>query len=73
MTFQAVTIPPPPGTKTGRELVSYAIEPHRGDAPIKFFVGPKDFDVLTAIGPDVAKAINFGMFTGRSSCRCCGR
>ena len=64
VTFQAITIPPPPGTKTGRDLVSYAIEPHRGDAPIKFFVGPKDFDVLNTIGPDVAKSINFGSILG---------
>jgi len=64
VTFQAITIPPPPGTKTGHELVSYAIEAHDGDAPIKFFVGPKDFDVLNAIGPDVAKSINFGSILG---------
>jgi YidC/Oxa1 family membrane protein insertase len=63
VTFHPVTIPPPAGTKTPRELVSYAIEPARGDAPIRFFVGPKDFDVLTSIGPELAKAIDFGMFT----------
>src|SRR6185295_16909050 len=45
------------------ELVSYTIQPSRGDTPIRFFVGPKDFDVLLAIGPDFAKAIDFGMFT----------
>jgi YidC/Oxa1 family membrane protein insertase len=63
VTFHVVTIPPPAGTKAGRELVSYSIEPKPGDTPIKFFVGPKDFDVLMAIGPDVAKAIDFGIFT----------
>ena len=63
VTFHAVTIPPPTGSKTPRELVSYAIEPIRGDTPIRFFVGPKDFDVLTGIDPDLAKAIDFGMFT----------
>jgi len=63
VTFHPVSIPPPAGTKAARELVSYAIEPNRGDTPIKFFVGPKDFDVLAAIGPDVAKAIDFGVFT----------
>jgi hypothetical protein len=29
---------------------------------IRFFVGPKDFDVLSAIDPELALAINFGMF-----------
>jgi YidC/Oxa1 family membrane protein insertase len=63
VTFHTISIPPPPGTKAGRELVSYAIEPQSADRPIKFFVGPKDFDVLMAIGPDLAKAIDFGIFT----------
>ena len=63
VTFHAVSIPPPPNSKTGRELVSYAIEPKPGDTAIQFFVGPKDFDVLMAIGPDLAKAIDFGIFT----------
>jgi YidC/Oxa1 family membrane protein insertase len=63
VTFQPVTIPPGGGTPTPRELVSYAIQPSRVDAPIRFFVGPKDFDVLTAIDTDLAKAIDFGMFT----------
>jgi YidC/Oxa1 family membrane protein insertase len=62
-TFQPVAIPPPATSKdAARELVSYAVEPQRADG-VKFFVGPKDFDVLTAIDPDLAKAIDFGMFT----------
>jgi YidC/Oxa1 family membrane protein insertase len=61
--FQPVAIPPPTGSKdAARELVSYAVEPQRADT-VKYFVGPKDFDVLTAIDPDLAKAIDFGMFT----------
>jgi YidC/Oxa1 family membrane protein insertase len=64
VTFQQITIPPPPGTKTGRDLVSFAIEPHVAGAPLNVFAGPKDFDVLTAIGPEVAKAINFGSILG---------
>jgi len=63
VTFQPVAIPPPAGsTEAPRELMSFAIEPHRADA-VRFFVGPKDFDVLSAIDPDVAKAIDFGIFT----------
>jgi YidC/Oxa1 family membrane protein insertase len=63
VSFQPVSIPPVGDSKEApRELVSYAIEPHGSDG-VKFFVGPKDFDLLTAIDPDLARAINFGSFT----------
>jgi YidC/Oxa1 family membrane protein insertase len=62
VTFQPVAIPPPAGsTDAPRELVSFTIEPHRAGA-VRFFVGPKDFDVLRAIEPEVAEAIDFGWF-----------
>jgi YidC/Oxa1 family membrane protein insertase len=62
--YLPVAIPPtPPSTNPPRELVSYEVEPKTAGQPIKYFVGPKDFDVLAAIGPDLTKAINFGMFT----------
>ncbi len=61
--FQPVAIPPPSESKdAARELMSYSVEP-QAEVAIRFFVGPKDFDVLTSISTDVAKAINFGMFT----------
>jgi len=59
--YQTVSIPPPPGSKDSREIVSYSILPNDARA-LSFFAGPKDFDVLTAIGPDATRAINFGMF-----------
>jgi len=62
VTFQAVTVPPPAGSKdSARELVSYTVDSRRA-AAVQFFAGPKDFDVLAAIGPDATRAINFGMF-----------
>jgi len=62
VTYQAVAIPPPPPSKDApRDLMSWSIEP-KGTQPVQFFAGPKDFDVLAAIGPDVTRAINFGMF-----------
>ncbi len=61
--YQPVTVPAPVGSKDpGRQLVSYSIEPKAAGEPLKFFAGPKDFDVLTAISPNVAEAINFGYF-----------
>lgn len=62
VTYQPVSIPPPAGTKEDpRELVAYSIEPQHAGA-IKFFAGPKDFDVLAGIGTDLTRAIDFGMF-----------
>jgi YidC/Oxa1 family membrane protein insertase len=61
--YQAVAIPPPPPSKDApRDLVSFSIEPKGAQQQVKFFAGPKDFDVLAALGPDVTRAINFGTF-----------
>jgi YidC/Oxa1 family membrane protein insertase len=63
VTFQPVTIPPPADSKEPpRELVAYSLEPHRADAAVRFFAGPKDFDVLAAIDRDLSRAVDFGMF-----------
>jgi YidC/Oxa1 family membrane protein insertase len=63
ITFQAVSVPLPAGSKPAtRDLLSYAIEPRQGNAAIKFFIGPKDINVLTAIDREFASAINFGRF-----------
>jgi YidC/Oxa1 family membrane protein insertase len=62
--YLPVAIPPaPPSKDPPRELVSYEVEPKTSDQVTRFFVGPKDFDILATIGPDLTKAINFGMFT----------
>ena len=63
ITFQSVSVPLPAGSKPPtRELLSYAIEPRQNGGTLKFFVGPKDLDVLTAIDREFASAINFGRF-----------
>jgi YidC/Oxa1 family membrane protein insertase len=62
VTYRPVSVPPPADSKDPpRDLVSFSIEPSR--TPVKFFVGPKDFDVLASIDRDFTRAINFGMFT----------
>jgi YidC/Oxa1 family membrane protein insertase len=63
VSFQVVTIQPTKAGGATRELVSYTVAREPGDTPLKFFVGPKDFDVLAAIDPEVAKSIDFGIFT----------
>jgi len=62
VTYQPVAIPPADPKGTARDLMAYSVAPQTS-APQKFFIGPKDFDLLTAVDPDVAKAINFGTFT----------
>jgi len=62
VTYEPVATPAPPGSKDpGRTLVSYAIQPAQNH-PVRFFAGPKDFDILAAINTDLTSVINFGMF-----------
>jgi YidC/Oxa1 family membrane protein insertase len=61
--YQPLSIPPPPNTKDPtRDFVSYSLAPARAGDPLTFYVGPKDFGTLKAIGPEYVKAINFGTF-----------
>ena len=45
------------------DLVAFdlTVEPGAGDLP--FFIGPKDFDMLRAVHPDLVRAINFGFLS----------
>jgi YidC/Oxa1 family membrane protein insertase len=62
VTYQPLSIPPPAGSKEQpHELVSLAVQT-RPDTPIKFFAGPKDFDVLASIDREFVRAIDFGWF-----------
>ena len=64
ITYQPVTVPASPDGKiAARALVAYAVEPAKGDTPLKFFIGPKDIDVLSAVDRDAVSAINFGRFS----------
>ena len=64
VSFAPVSIPPPPDSKdAARDLTTFSVEPHEPDTLLTFFAGPKDFDVLSAIDRDLARAIDFGMFT----------
>jgi YidC/Oxa1 family membrane protein insertase len=62
ITFQALSIPPPEGSKESRDLMAYSIEPGHRDQPLRFYVGPKDFDVLASVDRDLVRTIDFGMF-----------
>jgi YidC/Oxa1 family membrane protein insertase len=45
-----------------RDLVDYRVQV-TGDAPLMFFYGPKDFDVLNSTDHEMVRSINFGMFS----------
>ena len=63
ITFQPVTIPPPANSKDAGARAG-GVRDRAADRrrPMKFFVGPKDFDVLAAVDRDLVRAIDFGMF-----------
>jgi YidC/Oxa1 family membrane protein insertase len=63
VSYEHLSIPDPANPKAPRELTAYSLEPRQATQPIKYFIGPKDFDVLAALGPDMTRAINFGMFS----------
>lgn len=60
--YQPVTAAPLPGTGPERRLVSLVLTPTGPAKPVRFFVGPKQFDLLRAADSELVRAINFGMF-----------
>lgn len=57
------TLSVPDGNGKGtHDFVSYAVNPAGAGARLRFFIGPKDFDLLRSVQPDMVRAINFGMF-----------
>jgi YidC/Oxa1 family membrane protein insertase len=57
-------VPPGPGIKPGltRNFIAYSVNVP-GTASLPFFLGPKDFDVLRAVDPQLVRAIDFGIFS----------
>src|SRR5262249_50955557 len=61
VSYQPISVPGPNPKDPPHQFVAYTIEQPSPSA-LKFFVGPKDIDVLSKIAPDMKNAINFGMF-----------
>ncbi len=61
--YHPVSIPGAAPKEPARDFVAYAIDPPADAPTLKYFIGPKDFDVLAQLGPDMTRAINFGMFS----------
>jgi YidC/Oxa1 family membrane protein insertase len=62
--YQQVVVPAPPGqdAKNARDYVAYGVRQRESAEDVRFFFGPKDFDVLEAVDRRLVRAINFGMF-----------
>ena len=45
------------------DLVAFDLTVEPGGGDIHFFIGPKDFDMLRAVHPDLVRAINFGFLS----------
>jgi YidC/Oxa1 family membrane protein insertase len=63
ITYHPVSIAGANPKEPARDFVAYTIDPPGDAADLKYFIGPKDFDVLAPLGPDMTRAINFGMFS----------
>jgi len=63
--YQGLTVPQPVegANATARDLMAYTIDPGPSVQPIKFYIGPKDFDELASIDANFVRAVDFGMFS----------
>lgn len=58
VTYTALTVKTPEGD---RQIVDYRIRV-AGDAPLTFFLGPKEFDLLQRADADLTRTIHLGIF-----------
>ncbi len=62
VTYSSLTVPATPGDGSPRPLVAFSVAYPQPEAGARFFFGPKEFDVLHAVQPDLVRAIDFGVF-----------
>jgi YidC/Oxa1 family membrane protein insertase len=58
--FKSLTLPGP--DETQRQLLAASFRFPQPPQGVRFFVGPKQFDVLRAVDPELVRAIWFGVF-----------
>jgi len=58
--YKPVTLPGPNNTQ--RQLLAHTIRFPQSPKDVRFFVGPKQFDLLQSIDVQLVRAINFGTF-----------
>ncbi|MBE3073998.1 MAG: membrane protein insertase YidC, partial [Actinobacteria bacterium] len=61
--YRALTVPVPGGDeKTTAHFVELSVRFPSSPEAARFFLGPKDFDVLVSVDRDLVRSIDFGMF-----------
>lgn len=58
--YKPVTLPGPNNTQ--RQLLAPSIRVSQAVKDVRFFVGPKQFDLLQSVDQEMVRAISFGMF-----------
>jgi YidC/Oxa1 family membrane protein insertase len=57
---RALVVPGPADTR--RQFISHAVRFAQPPTNVRFFVGPKQFDLLRSIDTELVRAVNFGLF-----------
>jgi membrane protein insertase Oxa1/YidC/SpoIIIJ len=57
-----VTVPVPDDSGEHRQLVLHTVRLPQAPKDLKYYIGPKSFDVLKAVDGEFVRAINFGIF-----------
>jgi YidC/Oxa1 family membrane protein insertase len=60
--FRGLQVPLPEPPATTAHFIDWSVRYDAGPSKARFFVGPKDFDVLAAVDRDLVRSIDFGMF-----------
>jgi YidC/Oxa1 family membrane protein insertase len=59
--YEPISVPAQ-GDSQALQFFSWSVKPQAPWKDVPFFFGPKDFDVLHVVTPDLVRAIDFGMF-----------
>jgi YidC/Oxa1 family membrane protein insertase len=60
--YRAVTLPSPTNPDTQRQLLAHTYAFAQPPANVKFYFGPKAFDVLKSVDAELVRAIHYGVF-----------
>jgi YidC/Oxa1 family membrane protein insertase len=60
--YQPLTVPSPAAPSTLGQYLAYAVRLPSGPTNARFYIGPKQLDVMRAIDPEFTRAIYFGIF-----------
>ncbi len=60
--YRAVNDPLKGEATQERNLLLHSIRPATAGTTLRYYIGPKSFDVLKAMDPELVRAINFGMW-----------